>query len=265
MFKTICLAISALLIINFYLIEAENNIFLLSVPKSGTHLIQKCFNLINKELNIIPNVKVPIVHAGYYIENEQYLKSLIKSFNYLFLMIRDPRDQIISYINNIFGLSVINQKGITFKKQNPTVNSKNLSFNEILLCSICFGSWYKYCNKANNCDGIYGFFKPYLNFLKNSEYNFCLIKFENLVGPKGGGTFDLQFKEISKICNYLKIEAKHENIKNIANNLFGETATFRQGQIGSWKNCFNPIHKICFKKIAGQLLIDLGYENDLNW
>lgn len=41
--------------------------------------------------------------------------------------------------------------------------------------------------------------------------------------------------------------------------------TFRKGQTGGWKKHFTSDQKKLFKKVAGQLLIDLGYEKDFNW
>lgn len=41
--------------------------------------------------------------------------------------------------------------------------------------------------------------------------------------------------------------------------------TFRAGRIGDWKSEFTSAHKQDFKRIAGQTLIDLGYEHDFNW
>jgi len=43
----------------------------------------------------------------------------------------------------------------------------------------------------------------------------------------------------------------------------GETK--RKGIVGDWRNLFTQKHKDYFKEVAGQLLIDLGYEKDLNW
>lgn len=54
--------------------------------------------------------------------------------------------------------------------------------------------------------------------------------------------------------------------EEIASELFKETTlTFRKGVAGEWKAHFNEEHKRIFKNIAGQLLIDLGYEKDFNW
>ncbi len=41
--------------------------------------------------------------------------------------------------------------------------------------------------------------------------------------------------------------------------------TKRKGIVGDWRNLFTQKHKDYFKEVAGQLLIDLGYEKDLNW
>ena len=54
--------------------------------------------------------------------------------------------------------------------------------------------------------------------------------------------------------------------EEVAVELFSEpTQTFRKGVAGEWKTHFKEAHKRVFKEIAGQLLIDLGYEKDFNW
>ncbi len=41
--------------------------------------------------------------------------------------------------------------------------------------------------------------------------------------------------------------------------------TKRKGIVGDWRNLFTQNHKDYFKEVAGQLLIDLGYERDMHW
>ena len=41
--------------------------------------------------------------------------------------------------------------------------------------------------------------------------------------------------------------------------------TFRSGKTGEWKQHFTKKHKELFKEVAGDLLIQLGYEADLDW
>lgn len=40
---------------------------------------------------------------------------------------------------------------------------------------------------------------------------------------------------------------------------------FRKGIVGDWKNHFGDAHRERFKELAGQFLIEMGYEHDLNW
>ncbi len=41
--------------------------------------------------------------------------------------------------------------------------------------------------------------------------------------------------------------------------------TFRSGKTGGWKKHFTAAHKSLFKDVTGDLLIRLGYENDMDW
>lgn len=41
--------------------------------------------------------------------------------------------------------------------------------------------------------------------------------------------------------------------------------TFRSGKTGEWKKFFTEEHKKIFKNVAGELLVRLRYEKDLNW
>ncbi|QQE80036.1 hypothetical protein GI364_06090 [Alicyclobacillus sp. SO9] len=45
----------------------------------------------------------------------------------------------------------------------------------------------------------------------------------------------------------------------------GASPTYRKGQIGDWKTVFNEQHVRDFKRVSGQMLIELGYEDDLSW
>jgi hypothetical protein len=44
-----------------------------------------------------------------------------------------------------------------------------------------------------------------------------------------------------------------------------KSGTFRKGQPGSWQEYFTAKNKEIFKQIAGDLLIQMGYEKDLSW
>ncbi len=96
------------------------------------------------------------------------------------------------------------------------------------------------------------------------KYNYTTY-FEMLVGEKGGGIREVQIEEIRNLLKHLGIPAPEEKIEAIAEGVFGGTYTYRKGRIGAWRSRFTEKHIRLFKEIAGQLLIDLGYERDLDW
>lgn len=73
--------------------------------------------------------------------------------------------------------------------------------------------------------------------LKNNPHA-LVVRFENLVGPKGSGSEILQKNEVKRIANYLELTVSDEEIEEVCQKLFGGTKTFKKGQIGTWKSKF---------------------------
>jgi hypothetical protein len=95
--------------------------------------------------------------------------------------------------------------------------------------------------------------------------NVYSTSFERLVGPAGGGSRLAQLAEVQGIAAHVGVECSEELAGSIADQLFGTTATFRKGTIGDWRNHLTPEHIRAFKRVAGDLLIQLGYESGLEW
>lgn len=97
------------------------------------------------------------------------------------------------------------------------------------------------------------------------------IKFEDLVGERGGGSEDTRLLRVEQIFDHLSISIPIQQVKEkFASYVLSpnESHTFRKGgkgSIGGWKTHFKEDHKTEFKKVAGELLIRLGYEEDYNW
>ena len=143
-----------------------------------------------------------------------------------------------------------------------------LSFNDLLMLLIIDMSCIKNdllwnIPELSKFHGIDCFFYAYLNWM-NQPFVYTTY-FEKLVGAKGGGSAEMQLEEIINIAKFLDINLSPKNAQLIADSLFGGTGTFHEGQIGSWKKYFKPEHKNAFKQLAGNLLIELGYEQDFNW
>jgi hypothetical protein len=247
----------AKLIINYFLIFififsfqsrifCSNKIYVNSIPKCGTHLLTKCVELITKNkakgFKKLTNNDIPKInnnefffsHVIYSVEFEKKLEA--QNYKVLFIY-RDPRDQIVS---NSFW---IREKNFRYERY----GFKNQPSVDVLINFF-----------IQRIDNIYKSFLPWMNSkLVHS------VRFENLVGPQGQGDLTIQKRELKKISNFIGV--KQPRINQFINLIYGGTGTFRKGQIGTWKEHFTEQQKQEFKKNAGQLLIDLGYEKDLNW
>ena len=103
------------------------------------------------------------------------------------------------------------------------------------------------------------------------DANTYAVKFEDLVGERGGGSEEKRLYIIEQILAHLSISMSSQQVKEkFASYVLNpdESHTFKKGgkgNIGGWKTFFTEEHKKEFKKVAGQILIDLGYEQDFNW
>lgn len=92
-----------------------------------------------------------------------------------------------------------------------------------------------------------------------------VVRFEDLVGPLGGGSKERQIHTLQKLAEHLGLSLEDHEIEEIANDLFGDTVTFHKGQIGAWRSQLTPKQKDLFKSVMGKDLIELGYEQNYQW
>ncbi|WP_408006224.1 sulfotransferase domain-containing protein [Pseudalkalibacillus sp. A8] len=82
---------------------------------------------------------------------------------------------------------------------------------------------------------------------------------------------DSQNKIVNEIVGFLYGSSLDTDTKSllveqmIKNVNPSKSITFRKGLIGDWKNEFDLEVTNAFKEVAGSLLIELGYEKDLEW
>ncbi|MGF1641739.1 MAG: hypothetical protein ACFCUO_12385 [Rhodospirillales bacterium] len=93
-----------------------------------------------------------------------------------------------------------------------------------------------------------------------------VTRFEELVGARGGGDPRAQRRTIAAVAAHVRRSLDDRALEALVDRLAGSGSfTFRRGVIGDWRNHFTDAHKAAFKEQAGQALIELGYETDLNW
>ena len=97
------------------------------------------------------------------------------------------------------------------------------------------------------------------------DENSVLVKFEDLVGPKGGGSAEAQRATVERVARHVGLEPDERMIRTVEENIFGVSKTFRKGQIGGWRSAFSEQHVRATNEVAGPLLAEPGYEADPDW
>ncbi|MCH9633970.1 MAG: hypothetical protein S4CHLAM7_07040 [Chlamydiae bacterium] len=99
--------------------------------------------------------------------------------------------------------------------------------------------------------------------------NVLVCRFENLIGPQGGGTSLLQKKELQKIAQFLNIPLTPCEIEKIAETLFGidelldykwKKEYYRAGRIGGWRQFFTADALEHYDENLKSLNTKLGYK-----
>lgn len=105
-------------------------------------------------------------------------------------------------------------------------------------------------------------FARYALWLKDP--NVCAVRFEDLRGQARDTTLRgmAMFYAARRRGGADVDDLIARSLANIAPE---RSHTFREGGSGGWAKAFTPRLKDEMKQVAGQLLIDLGYENDLGW
>jgi len=88
-----------------------------------------------------------------------------------------------------------------------------------------------------------------------------IVSFERLVGSRGGGSDEEQLEEVRRVADFLSISYDEQQLKETAENLYGNTFTFRKGQIQRWKREFDADLMELYQDSFGEFLIEFGYES----
>jgi hypothetical protein len=248
-------------------------IFIAGLPKSGTTWVENFFfnvpgyrprdltgdNNVYLKLNLPENAFEKFPKEGYSFvkthikATKENLKILKKTgINKIIIMFRDPRDIVISRYYHILN-----------KPKKPG-EPHNVSYKEMKIDDGLFHSM----------NVVFSDFIPWIEgwlaIAKSDPKNYLIIRYEDLLtDPINHFKKMLEFYSIEFDQKQLDdILTKTQNMKNkkfLAPYMVGESSTFRKGIAGDWKNHFNDEHKKMFKEKAGDFLIELGYEKDLNW
>lgn len=102
----------------------------------------------------------------------------------------------------------------------------------------------------------------YLGWLQRPEL--CVVRFEDLITDPPG--------QLSRILDHLESHGfspqtpREAMLQTLAEGMDpGKSETFRKGKTGAWRDHFSAKNIAQFKEVTGDLLIRLGYEQDMDW
>ena len=255
-------------------LNAYNNgakVLINSLPKSGTFLLRRTLSLLptfaprwsyHGLVAGIPNLhqKIQTIRRGQYVSghlhwSSELIELLVTSNIRTLFIIRDLRDVAVSLADYLTNKN-------TDHRLHPYFKSLK-SDDERLMAAIVGveGKLLKDGKKTKSLGESAMAFAPWLD-----EPNCLAVRFEDMIGSCGGGSDEKQLENVRAIANYLGVNLSQEQTIQVAKDIFYKSSTtFRKGQIGDWQNHFTEEHKRAFKEVAGEALINLGYENGHDW
>jgi hypothetical protein len=200
------------------------------------------------------HVLKPGWYAAGHMPYSTMLEQLFVQNNFrMLLIIRDPRDVIYSELKFL-----LNTKKLTLHNYYQELDPKEGIMSILRGCQQ--DSQYPQYPDQPAFRQVILDYLPWLS----KPYVF-VARFEDLVGPKGGGKRESQTQQIEGIARHLNISLSPQELEYIEQNAFGGTHTFRKGTIDAWQQNLTVEQKLAVKESIGDLLIELGYEDDEAW
>ncbi len=237
-----------------------------SIPKSGTHLMESLLERFpmlrhsgRRTLTDPDTLNRSTERAIGGIRRGQYRLAHLPAFPALFpilaregvrtlFVIRDPRDVLVSYCKYVTEINRTHPSHAYFA---------GLSDDSSRLIDAIRGV-------ERIVEPIDRLLERYAGWLDAPDV--MTVRFEDLIGVKGGGQEGTQLETIRRTAEFLGIDLGDDQLKSVAERVFSErSSTFRKGKIQQWRSVFDVAHIAAFKERAGDLLMRYGYESDLNW
>jgi hypothetical protein len=263
-----------------------------TIPKAGTHLLEKVVRLLpgcaaaglhveqfrlghgsdtgaqagrqarfeevplNDLERELGGIRPGDVATGHLLYSQPLAELLLSMEIKLLGILRDPRDIAVSYAQYVAGLA----EHYLFSEYQRLAPAEQLMTTIIGITDAPLSEAVPYLPMLMDIGQMVRALLPW-----QYQPNTYTTSFEQLVGPAGGGTRAAQIREITNIARHIGVPCSEARAAAVADQLFGGSATFRKGMIGDWRNHFTPEHTRAFKRVAGDLLMQLGYEASLDW
>jgi hypothetical protein len=159
---------------------------------------------------------------------------------------RDPRDMVLSAVNYLHGKT---GRGIS------NYNDSQV-FSDILRSKATLEDQLEYALTDSSFPTRNDHHR--MLWLLNHP-DVCKTSFEELVGPKGGGSPEEQSRAVARVMAFLGITDRES--EEVAHDLFNpDSFSFYRGQIGAWREAFTPALRRLADDRFREVLQLYGYE-----
>jgi len=167
-----------------------------------------------------------------------------------YFILRDPRDVVVSHVHYV---TEIEPNHVHHDYYTQTLKT----FDERLRTSITGRP-----DAANPFPDIAGRFAPFLGWL--SQPAVLALKYEDFNTDRVAAVTTVLRHAVER--GFQLTMPQDQAVERLMAQMDPQRSpTFRQGKSGGWRTKFTDEHKSLFKQVAGNLLITLGYEQDVNW
>ncbi len=259
-----------LLLVNF-VTPKNDSILVVEYPKSGGtwlgQLVSGYFD-IPFPRNKFPTTKKSVFH-GHYLPNKRITKN-----RKIILLVRDGRDVMISLYHHQLiwnEKNKLNPKKVDYyRKESGFDNFEDVKENMGAFIDFSFTHRPSKLQHFTYQGNWQEFNAAWLEEMGKND-NIFLITYEELLEDTSKAMRRLItdfFKEKEVDADRLKKVVEKFSFERQTNRQKGDenaSSFLRKGISGDWKNYFGDEEKRKFKNHTGDMLVALGYENDVNW
>lgn len=190
-----------------------------------------------------------VIGWGYLEASPENVQLLCQPDRVNYFIYRDPRDMLVSQV--FFATDMHEEHGMhDYYKSLPD-----------------FGTRLKVAITGIDRDGLYMVsvkqrYEGVFEWL--AQKHVLCVRFEDLINERDS-TLNKMLDEVEK-TGYKIYAPREKTISILAKAIQpGRSHTFRSGKTGGWREHFTEEHKKLFKDVAGNLLVELGYEKNNDW
>lgn len=246
------------------------SIFVNSIPKAGTHLLtaelEKFRELQHSQVMIhkhdiaagehwradtpadmkklakmIRGIRGRQIFAGHLYYNKDVIGAVEDIGAKTVFVYRDPRDLIVSMI--------FYAKGLRRHALHSFMNAREDQFDQV-----------KAIVDGRSADPLINSMRKalpgYLGFLEDERV--CAVSFEDLVGERGGGTFEKKYDALRRVARHCDLPT--DTLKAQAEGAAKATATLRKGKANAWGEVLSPKSLQYIEQELGESIQRLGYQ-----